>query len=338
MVFKMASMATIITAVAAFVITAIAGVILIPILRKLKFGQTILEDGPKWHKNKQGTPTMGGIMFIIGGVFAVIIGLSMAYMFDKASLGTSKEIMRLLAGIVMALGFGAIGYLDDYLKVVKKQNLGLKARQKLIMQVLVTVCYLLILYIFGDRSTVVNIPFLGQWNMGVLYYPIMGILIVGIVNSANLTDGIDGLLGSVTFVIGIFFMIATTTLKLVGMNILATALAASCLGFLIFNAHPAKVFMGDTGSLFLGGVVVALAFGIDMPILLFFVGLIYCIESLSVILQVISFKTTGKRIFRMSPIHHHFEMGGMSENKIVAMFCIITAVMCTLAYFAVTKI
>lgn len=333
----MASMATIITAAAGFIITAISGIFLIPILRKLKFGQTILEDGPKWHKNKQGTPTMGGIMFIIGIVFAVLIGLCTVYFLDKSSMGTSREIMRMFAGIAMALGFGLVGFFDDYLKVVKKQNLGLKAKQKLFLQIIVTVSYLLVLYMFGDNSTVVNMPFLGQWDMGVLYYPIMGILIVGIVNSANLTDGIDGLLGSVTFVIGVFFMIATTSLRLVGMNVFATALASGCLGFLVFNVHPAKVFMGDTGSLFLGGFVCALAFGIDMPIILFFVGFIYCIESLSVILQVISFKTTGKRIFRMSPIHHHYEMGGMSENKIVSMFCIVTAIMCTIAYFAVTR-
>lgn len=333
----MASMATIITAAAGFIITAISGIFLIPILRKLKFGQTILEDGPTWHKNKQGTPTMGGIMFIIGIVFAVLIGLCTVYFLDKSSLGTSREIMRMFAGIAMALGFGLVGFFDDYLKVVKKQNLGLKAKQKLFLQIIVTVSYLLVLYMFGDTSTVVNMPFLGQWDMGVLYYPVMGILIVGIVNSANLTDGIDGLLGSVTFVIGVFFMIATTSLRLVGMNVFATALAAGCLGFLVFNVHPAKVFMGDTGSLFLGGFVCALAFGIDMPIILFFVGFIYCIESLSVILQVISFKTTGKRIFRMSPIHHHYEMGGMSENKIVSMFCIVTAIMCTIAYFAVTR-
>ncbi len=333
----MASMSTIITAVVGFTVTAILGVFLIPLLRKLKFGQTIREDGPTWHAKKQGTPTMGGIIFSIGIIVAVIIGCLTALSFNKDIFSHTNELVRIIAGVLMALSFGLIGFLDDYIKVVKKQNLGLRAKQKIVLQVLVTVSYLLVLYIAGDRSTITNVPFLGQWDMGVLYYPIMGILIIGIVNSANLTDGVDGLLSSVTFVIGILFMIVTSVLKLTGMNILATALASGCIGFLIYNSYPAKVFMGDTGSFFLGGTVIAIAFGIDMPFILFFVGFIYCVESLSVILQVISFKTTGKRIFRMSPIHHHFEMGGMSENKIVAMFCTITAIMCTLAYFAITN-
>ncbi|MEG0693724.1 MAG: phospho-N-acetylmuramoyl-pentapeptide-transferase, partial [Oscillospiraceae bacterium] len=234
----MANVSTIVTAVTAFTITTILGVILIPMLRKLKFGQSIREDGPTWHKNKQGTPTMGGIMFIVGSVVAVVLGYISLAIWDKTALSLEETVM-LFAGLIMAIMFGLIGYLDDYIKVVKKQNLGLKAGQKIILQILVTTAFLTVLYIFGDRSTVVNVPFLGGFDLKALYYPIMGILIIGIVNSANLTDGIDGLATSVTFVIGIFFMLATSYLGLLGMNILATALAASCIGFLVFNAHPA---------------------------------------------------------------------------------------------------
>jgi phospho-N-acetylmuramoyl-pentapeptide-transferase len=331
----MNGMTVILTVIVAFTITVILGVALIPFLKKLKYGQMIREDGPTWHKAKQGTPTMGGLMFIVGIVVATIIGFSYLLMVDSSILSNTKEIIRLFAGLIMALLFGMIGFIDDYIKVVKKQNLGLRAKQKLILQVLVTVLYLTVLYMFGDHSTVVNIPFLGQWDFGLLYYPIMAILIIGIVNSVNLTDGVDGLATSVTFIVAIFFMVATSTLKLFGLNVLSSAFAAALLGFLVYNIHPAKVFMGDTGSLFLGGMVIALAFGINMPFVVFFAGFMYCVESLSVILQVISYQTTRKRIFRMSPIHHHFEMGGMSENKIVIMFSLVTLIMCILAYFAV---
>lgn len=323
---------TIITALAAFALTAVLGVMMIPFLRKLKFGQTIREDGPAWHASKQGTPTMGGIIFIAGSAIATIIG----YIMVMNTLPVSAQTVKLFCGLLMALCFGIVGFVDDYIKVVKKRNLGLTAKQKLLMQILITVAYFVAVYFLGDKSTMVNIPFMGQIDFGFFYYIIMGVLIIGIVNSANLTDGIDGLLGSVTFVIALFFMIVTGILQATEANILATALGASLIGFLVFNLHPAKVFMGDTGSFYLGGLVVALAFAIDMPLILFFVGFIYCIESLSVILQVISVKTRkGKRLFLMSPIHHHFEMKKMSENKIVVMFCSITAVMCIVAYLAV---
>ena len=242
--------------------------------------------------------------------------------------------MQFFGGIVMAMLFGLIGFFDDYIKVVKKRNLGLTAWQKILGQVLVTALYLTALYIAGDRSTIINVPFLGQWDLGFFYYPILGILIIGIVNSVNLTDGIDGLCGSITFIVAVFFMVVSTIAGQYGMKILATALAAACIGFLVYNLHPAKVFMGDTGSLFLGGMVVALGFGMNMEFILFFAGFVYCCESLSVILQVISFKTTGKRIFRMSPIHHHFELGGMSENKIVVLFSSIALIMCIIGVFA----
>jgi len=323
----------ILTAAVSFVVTAVAGKLLIPFLHKLHFGQSIREDGPTWHKSKQGTPTMGGIMFILGSVAAALIGYAVFALTDKG-LADPLEQMQFFGGIVMALLFGLIGFLDDYIKVVKKRNLGLTAWQKIIGQVLVTALYLTALYIAGDRSTIINVPFLGQWDLGFFYYPILGILIIGIVNSVNLTDGIDGLCGSVTFIVAVFFMVVSTIAEQYGMKILATALAAACIGFLVYNLHPAKVFMGDTGSLFLGGMVVALGFGMNMEFILLFAGFIYCCESLSVILQVISFKTTGKRIFRMSPIHHHFELGGMSENKIVVLFSGITLIMCVIGVFA----
>ena len=327
------SFSIILTAVVAFGITVLCGILLIPVLRRLKFGQSILEEGPSWHKSKQGTPTMGGIMFIAGIAVAVIAGYFLLLADNYAFKGT-LELMQLFGGLVMALLFGLVGFLDDYIKVVKKRNLGLTAWQKIVGQVLVTALYLAALYAAGDRSTIINVPFLGQWDLGLFYYPVLGILIIGIVNSVNLTDGIDGLCSSVTFVAAIFFMIVSAFTGQAGMSILSTALAAGCVGFLVFNAHPAKVFMGDTGSLFLGGMVVALGFGMNMEFILFFAGFVYCCESLSVILQVISFKTTGKRIFKISPIHHHFEMSGFSENKIVLLFSAVTFVMCVIGFFA----
>lgn len=330
----MDNVSIIVAAVTSFIITTMLGMILIPMLRRLKFGQTIREDGPKWHAKKQGTPTMGGIMFMVGISIATILGYASLAVSNKAALDKQQTIM-FFAGLIMALAFGLIGFLDDYIKVVKKQNLGLRAMQKIILQIIVTAAYLTVIYIFCKDATLVNIPFIGNVNFGLLYYPIMGILIIGIVNSTNLTDGIDGLCTSVTFVVSIFFLIASAYLRLMGMNIMAAALAAGCIGFLVYNAYPAKVFMGDTGSFYLGGVVVSLAFMMDMEFILFFVGFIYCCESLSVILQIISVKLTGKRIFKMSPIHHHFEMVGMKENKIVAMFSGITLLMCIIAFLAI---
>ncbi len=314
----------VVTAAAAFLITAVSGKWFIPFLRKLKYGQTILEDGPVWHKSKQGTPTMGGIMFIVGCVLAVVLG--MVTMQVNGSATTQLNQIRLIAGVLMALAFGVLGFADDYIKVVKKQNLGLRAKQKMAGQLVIAALYLAALHFAGAESTVLQIPFLGQLNIGLLYYPLAMFVIVGTVNAVNLTDGIDGLCSSVTFVAAIGMMFVANILGIVEMNLLAGALAGGCLGFLCWNFHPAKVFMGDTGSLFLGGMVCALAFGVNMPLLLLFVGIIYIVETMSVILQVISFQTTGKRIFKMSPIHHHFEMSGWSEEKIVAVFSGITLI------------
>lgn len=327
-----------VTAVTAIVFTSLLGIWIIPFLRKLKYGQTILEIGPSWHKNKQGTPTMGGIMFVFGILVASIAGMATYILASKGAFSeNSLKLTKLVISLVMALAFGVIGFIDDYIKVVKKQNLGLTARQKSLFQILVAVVYLSALYALGETSTTFIIPFLGQYDFGILYYPICVFIIVGCVNAVNLTDGIDGLASSVTFVSAITLFVMSALLYNEEMKILSIALAGGCLGFLIWNFHPAKVFMGDTGSLFLGGVVVAIAFGLNIPIILIFVGIIYIIETLSVILQVISFKTTGKRIFKMSPIHHHFEMSGYSEEKIVLLFSIIQLIGCVLGIFAVTK-
>ena len=314
---------TAILAVAAigFAVSAVSGYFLIPYLHKLHFGQTILDIGPSWHKNKQGTPTMGGFMFIFAILIASVVGYFMLSQ-GKNDLwhGTQVEIARYWGTILLAVSFGIIGFVDDYIKVVKKRNLGLTAIQKLIMQFVAAGLYMLILYTAGDTSTVLIIPFLGQLDLGLVYFPLCVVGIVYITNSVNLTDGLDGLCGSVTCVSALGFMMVSAAMGFGGINLLSTALAAACLGFLVWNFYPAKVFMGDTGSMFLGGMVTGLAFGVGMPLILAFLGIIYICESMSVVLQVISFKTTGKRIFKMSPIHHHFEMCGWSEQKIVLVF------------------
>lgn len=316
----MSKYAVIVSAVIGFIVSGLLGYIFIPILRRLKFGQSIKEIGPNWHKNKQGTPTMGGLMFIIGTFVAIIIGFSIAP-------DVLKEHTQIIAGVIMALAFGTIGFMDDYVKVVRKRNLGLTAGQKSMLQLLIAVAYLATLYILGNHRTYINIPFTDfSPDIGWLYYPFMIFIIVGFVNAVNLTDGIDGLAGSITLIVGAFFIIAAKLLVQDSVSILAAAVAGSCMGFLIWNFFPAKVFMGDTGSMFLGGMVCALAFSMNMPLLLLPVGIIYIVETLSVILQVISFKSTGKRIFKMSPIHHHFEMSGWKEIKIVAVFTTITII------------
>ena len=336
----MSGYANIIAAIIGFGLTALLGIVLIPMLRKLKFGQTIREAGPTWHKGKQGTPTMGGLMFIIGVIAAVVTG----YIILRINTGTGlvgdtlASDMRLWTGLFMAVAFGFVGFVDDYIKVAKKRNLGLTAKQKLVMQFLIAAAYLACLYLSGDTSTMVIIPFIGQINLGLFYYPLAVLFIVFAVNAVNLTDGIDGLASSVTFVASIVFLIICSILSLTKMSLLAVSLAAGCLGFLVWNFHPAKVFMGDTGSMFLGGAVTALAFGIGNPVILVLVGIIYMVEALSVVLQVISFKTTGKRIFKMSPIHHHFELSGWSEVKIVLVFSGVTLLFGAIAVWSVFQL
>lgn len=327
--------ALLVTVVSAFLITSVIGMWLIPFLRRLHFGQTILDIGPAWHKSKQGTPTMGGIMFIAGITIAILAGwltleLSEQGVVDASAAGS----FYLWGGLLMALAFGLIGFLDDYISVVKKQNLGLKAGQKSLAQLLVAVVYLAAQQIFAP-TTSFWLPFIGDLDIGIFYYPLMLFIIVGTVNAVNLTDGIDGLDASVTMVAAMGFMVIASIAGFSQMNLLAAALAGGCLGFLVWNFHPAKVFMGDTGSLFLGGMVVALAFGLRRPVLLVFIGIVYVVETLSDIIQIGSVKLTGKRVFKMAPIHHHFEMSGWSEVKIVAVFSAVTAVGCLIAVLLV---
>ena len=332
----MARYALALAAAVAFLVTAVSGLFVVPYLRRLHYGQTIRESGPTWHKNKQGTPTMGGFMFIFAILIASVVGYFMLSQGENDLWhGTQVEIARYWGTILLAVSFGIIGFVDDYIKVVKKRNLGLTAIQKLIMQFVAAGLYMLILYTAGDTSTVLIIPFLGQLDLGLVYFPLCVVGIVYITNSVNLTDGLDGLCGSVTCVSALGFMMVSAAMGFGGINLLSTALAAACLGFLVWNFYPAKVFMGDTGSMFLGGMVTGLAFGVGMPLILAFLGIIYICESMSVVLQVISFKTTGKRIFKMSPIHHHFEMCGLSEVKIDFAFSAVTAVGAVLAVLAV---
>lgn len=312
------------TAAVSFGITALIGRFLIPFLHKLNFGQTILDIGPSWHKNKQGTPTMGGIMFIIGIVVSTVLSV---LLFGAFVTGFTTVDKFIFIGLAMALCSGLIGFIDDYVKVVKKRNLGLTAIQKLVLQFALAIIYLVAMKLCGD-DTNVAIPFVGSVDFGFFYYVLMTLVIVGMMNAVNITDGIDGLDASVTFFVALFLMLIANVLQLFSTAALASAsLAGGCLGFLVWNFHPAKVFMGDTGSLFLGGIVCAIAFALDMQVILLLLGIIYLVEMFSVMLQVSYFKLThGKRIFKMSPIHHHFEMSGWNEMKIVGVFSLVTAI------------
>ncbi|MDO4617947.1 MAG: phospho-N-acetylmuramoyl-pentapeptide-transferase [Clostridia bacterium] len=309
----------------AFLITVIITPVLIPYLKKLKFGQQILEDGPTWHEKKSGTPTMGGIAFIIAAFVA-------AFAF---SVATQNSEIRLM--LFISIGFGVIGFLDDYIKVVKKRNQGLTAKQKFLLQAVLTVVYVLILRGMGDVNNDMKIPFIDTivsvplW----IYIPLILFVVLGTVNAVNLTDGLDGLASSVTIVVSLFFAFAGAVMNEISGAIFASVIMGGVIAFLIFNKQPAKVFMGDTGSLFLGGALSVLAVNMQIPLVLIIVGFVYLAETLSVILQVASFKLTGKRIFKMSPIHHHFEMCGWSERKIVLVF---TGVSIILAIIGVLSI
>ena len=318
---------TIVAAGIAFAVTALSGKWMVPFLQRLKYGQTIKEIGPTWHKKKQGTPTMGGLMFIIGVVCAILIAVPLYFEGFGTEISLAQKT-KVFGGTLMAVGFALIGFFDDYIKVVKKQNLGLTARQKFLLQCLVGAAYLFSLYMAGERGMTL-IPFVGYVDLGIWYWPLALLVIVGTVNAVNLTDGIDGLASSVTFVAAVFFMLIATVTGVYGISTVAAAVAGGCVGFLLWNFHPAKVFMGDTGSLFLGGLIVLLGFGIGMPILILPIGIVYFLETLSVVLQVLYFKAThGKRICKLSPIHHHFEMCGWSEIKIVCVFSFITMLGC----------
>lgn len=314
-------------ALIAFGVSVILCPVLIPFLKKLKFGQYVREDGPSTHLKKSGTPTMGGIVILLSITITSVI-----------YIGKFPEIIPVL---FVTLGFGLIGFLDDYIKVVMKRSKGLSALQKLLGQILVTAVFGYYLVNYTDIGTKVLIPFTGGLEKGLyletgfMFIPLLFLVFLGTVNGSNFTDGIDGLESSVTTLIATFLSVVAIGTKS-GISPITCAVAGSLLGFLVFNVHPARVFMGDTGSLALGGFVAASAYMLNIPIFIILIALIYLVEVLSVIIQVGYFKLTkGKRIFRMAPIHHHFELGGWPETKVVAIFSIVTAVLCLLALMGI---
>lgn len=312
-----------------FAVTALLAKKFIPFLISRKLNQPIYEIGPRWHKSKAGTPTMGGIFFIAAIILTV--GVLSFFAIDKEFLAP------LWLTLGMAVLFAAVGFIDDYAKLIKKQNEGLKAYQKFILQSIVAAAYISAMCALGYMDTVVPIPFTEiELDLGIAFYPLAILLIVGVDNSTNLTDGIDGLCATVTAVVAAFF--ALFGLPVIGLlhgeaiTYLAGALFGGMLGFLVYNWNPARIFMGDTGSLFIGGMVMGLAFLCDQPLIIIIVGLIYLIETASVMLQVTSFKLFHKRIFKMSPIHHHFEKCDWSERKIVTVFSSVTFVLCAITF------
>jgi len=322
-------MPIIITIIVSFLLTVLAGRWLIPALHALKAGQSIREIGPKWHQVKAGTPTMGGLMFIAAALICVLAAGWTAVM-----AGAYEHLMVLGFSLV----YGAIGFVDDFVKVKMKRNLGLTALQKLILQLAAALAYLALLRWNGNLTSQIYIPFVNlslelPW---MLYLVFAVFVIVGCVNAVNLTDGVDGLATGVTLPIMVFFTVTACAWGNDTLALFPAALIGGLAGFLVYNFHPAKVFMGDTGSLFLGGAVCGMAFALDMPLILVLVGIIYIMEAVSVMMQVFYFKVThGKRIFRMTPIHHHFEMGGWSEIKIFTVFTGITVLMCVLAWLGI---
>ena len=313
----------------AFLVAALGGKALIPFLRRMKAGQSIKEIGPTWHMSKQGTPTMGGLMFIIG--IAVAVAALGWQDFAEGKFGGSFVFL-------FALVFGIIGYIDDYFKVKKHENTGLTAPQKFLLQLAAAVLFTVLMRNFGYLTPDLYIPFANvtlsvSWPV---YMVFAAFVMVGCVNAVNITDGIDGLAAGVTMPVALFFTAVAWWWGHTELGIFSGALLGGLAGFLIYNFHPAKVFMGDTGSLFLGGAVCGLAFALDVPLVLIPVGIIYIAETLSDIIQVGYFKLThGKRIFRMAPLHHHLEMGGWSEVKLFTVFTGITLVMCVLSFWGV---
>ena len=319
-------------AVLAFILTAVISHFLIPVLASKKMGQKILEIGPRWHKSKEGTPTMGGIAFLIT---TAVIGIGLSVYLCIAN--GAKEAAPFIMTVALALASGLIGIIDDSAKLRKAQNEGLTAAQKFLLQLLIGALYLLGMALFGGLTTELYIPFVGvSVNFGIAYYPIALLLIVGIMNAVNLTDGIDGLASSITAVVGIFFALcaffAAEAVNL-PLSLTAAIMIGVCLGFLVYNFYPARVFMGDTGSLFLGGLAVGAAFLLGNPLIIVVCGFVYICETASVMLQVTYFKLThGKRLFKMAPIHHHFEKCGWTEIKIVTVFSVVTLILCAVAW------
>ena len=315
---------TILAIIIAFAVSAILCPIVIPFLHKLKFGQQVREDGPQAHLKKQGTPTMGGLAFLT----AVVI----------TSLLYIRDYPRIIPVLFMTVGFGVIGFLDDYIKIVMKRSEGLNPVQKLIGQFIITGIFVYYLVCSGEVGTSMLVPFTGGFehgiylDLGFLFIPFVFFVVLGTDNGVNFTDGLDGLCTSVTILVATFLTIISIG-ENSGISPITGAVVGSLLGFLLFNVYPAKVFMGDTGSLALGGFVASSAFMMQIPLFIPIIGLIYLVEVLSVIMQVSYFKAThGKRIFRMAPIHHHFELGGWSETRVVAAFSIVTALLCLVAY------
>ena len=315
-----------VTALAGAVLSGLIGFLLLPVLRALKAGQSIREVGPTWHNNKAGTPMMGGLFFVFGAIICVLGNLPV------------MEDYTVLYVLALSLCFGLVGFLDDFCKAKYKRNLGLTSIQKALLQMAVSAIFVYVLYKQGALNCEVYIPFVNvSFPMHPLLYVFFAMFVmVGCDNAVNITDGVDGLCGTVTLPVMVFFTAAAFAMGKYDLALLPASLVGGLIAYLFYNWHPAKVFMGDTGSLFLGGVVCAMAFALDMPLILILVGLVYILETLSVILQVTYFKLThGKRIFKMSPIHHHFEMCGWKEVKIVLVFSAVSAVMCVLAWFGI---
>jgi len=304
-----------------FFISAILGQRMLPALVKLKFGQFVREDGPESHLKKQGTPTMGGIIFILASTVSSFI-----------FMGQDATVLPVL---LTMLGFGAVGFVDDYLKVIKKQSEGLKAYQKFGLQAVISLGFLVYIVVILKQDTSIIIPFTYGYeiDLSYSYIPLMLVVMLGTVNGVNLTDGLDGLATSVTSIVAFFFVIIGATYGFVG-GIFAAIVLGSLLGFLLLNTYPAKVFMGDTGSLALGGFVVATAIITKLPLFILLFGVIYLVETVSVILQVGYYKKTNKRLFKMAPLHHHYELKGVSETRIVVYFSLITIIMSMIAILA----
>lgn len=311
------------TLIIAFVLCIFVCPVLIPFLHRLKFGQTVRDDGPQTHLQKTGTPTMGGLAFLAAFVLSAIF---------------MTPTHETIAVILVTIGFGLIGFIDDYIKVVKKRSLGLKPMQKIIGQLIICVLFMVYLNKSGV-GTEIYIPFTGgkTWDLGILFIPFCIIAVLATVNGVNLTDGLDGLADGVTLIVCVFF---TMCAYAAGNGIVTTggAMIGGLLAFLIFNAYPAKVFMGDTGSLALGGFIVACAFILKMPLFILIAGIIYVVETLSVAIQVTVYKKTKKRVFKMAPLHHHFELSGWSETKVVTLFYVITAIACLVAFLGAQNI
>ena len=316
-----------ITAVCSCGLAGAISLVLVPFLRALKAGQSIREVGPTWHNYKAGTPMMGGLMFIFASLIILLL-----------NLGKMQDYSVFFV-MIMAMGFGFIGFLDDFTKMKYKRNLGLTSAQKAMLQLAMSALFLYAMYKNGSMDTHLYIPFV---NVSFMLHPIVYIffamfVMVGCDNAVNLTDGVDGLSSSVTLPVLVFFTAAAVKLGKWELALLPASLIGGLIAYLFYNWYPAKLFMGDTGSLFLGGVICGLAFALEMPLILILVGFVYICETLSVILQVGYFKLThGKRIFKMAPIHHHFEMCGWKETKIVLTFAAVSVVMCILAWFGIS--